>query len=78
MLSKTYHTEALKVKMQPNPKMAALVNVLKGGLVIALVDGETEFVIWAGAATAEIQESPGVKTTKVPARRFTTILEHAN
>ena len=56
--------DALELKMDPESKIEALVNVPRGGLVIALVDGESGFVIWMGVATAEIQQSPDAKTVK--------------
>jgi hypothetical protein len=41
-----------------------LTNVPKGALTIALVDAETSVVIWAGIATAEIQQSPDQEVIK--------------
>jgi len=56
--------DALELKVDPKSKIETLANVPRGGLVIALVDGESGFVIWAGVATAEIQQSPNAKTVK--------------
>jgi hypothetical protein len=56
--------DALGLKVDPKTKMGTLANVPRGGLVIALVDAESGFVIWLGAATAEIQQSPDAKTAK--------------
>ncbi|MFZ5570232.1 MAG: DUF4136 domain-containing protein [Thermodesulfobacteriota bacterium] len=48
--------DALGLKTDPKTKMAAMKNVPKGALVVALVDTETGFVIWMGTATAEVQK----------------------
>ena len=56
--------DALELKVDPKSKIETLANVPRGGLVIALIDGESGFVIWAGVATAEIQQSPNAKTVK--------------
>ena len=56
--------DALESKVDPESKIETIANVPRGGLVIALIDGESGFVIWAGAATAEIQQSPDAKTVK--------------
>jgi hypothetical protein len=54
----------LELKVGTESKIDILANVPQGGLVVALVDGESGFVIWAGAATAELQQSPSAKTVK--------------
>ena len=56
--------EALGVKVDPKTKMELLENVPRGGLAIMLVDSDSGFVIWVGAATAEVQESPDPETVK--------------
>ena len=56
--------DALKLKVDPTTNMNMAENVPQGGLVVVLVDSESGFVIWVGAATAEIQESPDTKTVK--------------
>ena len=56
--------DALALKADPKSKIEWLANVPRGGLVIALIDGESGFVIWAGVDTAEIQQSPNAKTVK--------------
>ena len=56
---------ALELKVDPRTKIDTLSNVPRGGLVIALVDSESEFVIWMGVATADIQKQPDAKTVKV-------------
>ncbi len=56
--------DALELKVDPESKIDMLVSVPQGGLLVILVDGQSGFVIWAGVATAEIQESPSAKTVK--------------
>ena len=56
--------DALELQMDPQSKMENLANVPRGGLVIAMVDSDSEFVIWLGVATADIQEQPDAKTVK--------------
>jgi hypothetical protein len=54
----------LELKVGTESKIDILANVPQGGLVVVLVDGQSGFVIWAGAATAELQQSPSAKTVK--------------
>ena len=56
--------DVLELQMDPQSEMETLENAPRGGLLIALVDAESGFVIWAGIATANIQEQPDVKTVK--------------
>jgi len=56
--------DALELKVDPKSKMETLANVPRGGLVIALVDSESGFVIWMGVATADIQKNPDTMTVK--------------
>ena len=49
---------ALEEKLDPNTQMKTLQNVPQGGLVIALIDARTGFVIYAATATAEIRNLP--------------------
>lgn len=56
--------DALGLQVDPESKMETLANVPRGGLVIALVDHKSEFVIWLGVATADIQKQPDAKTVK--------------
>jgi len=56
--------DALELKVDPETKINTLENVPRGGLVIALVDSESGFVIWMGMATADVLESPDAKTVK--------------
>lgn len=56
--------DALELKVDPEAKIMTLENVPRGGLVIALVDSESGFVIWLGVATADVLEHPDAKTVK--------------
>ena len=56
--------DALGLKKDPNTKMEILGNVPKGGLVIALIDDQTGFIIWLGVAEAEVREKPDDVTAK--------------
>jgi hypothetical protein len=56
--------DALQLKVDPTTEMRMLENVPQGGLVVALIDSDSGFVIWVGRAAAEIQEDPDAKTVK--------------
>ena len=56
--------DALRLKVNPTTKIKMAENVPQGGLVVALIDNDSGFVIWVGMATAEIQEDPDTKTVK--------------
>lgn len=56
--------DALELKVDPETRMGMLANVPQGGLLVVLVDSESGFVIWAGTATADIQESPDARTVR--------------
>lgn len=47
--------DALKVKENPETKIATLENVKKTALIVTLIDPQTEFLTWAGVATGEIK-----------------------
>ena len=49
--------EAQKLKKNPETKVEMLENVPKAGLVVALVDTKTGFVVWIGRAVGELQEN---------------------
>lgn len=49
--------DALKLKADPKTQMDVQKNVPQGALLLALVDAESGFVIYLGAATAEVQEN---------------------
>lgn len=46
---------ALKVKEDPSTNMHSLEQVPHGGLVVVLIDPETEFATWISIATAELK-----------------------
>lgn len=56
--------DALELKVDPEAKIMTLENVPRGGLLIALVDSESGFVIWMGVATADVLERPDAKMVK--------------
>lgn len=56
--------DALQLKVNPTTEMNMVENVPQGGLMVALIDSDSGFVIWVGTATAEIQEDPDTKTVK--------------
>ena len=47
--------DALKVKENPDTKISTLENVPQTGLIVVLIDPQTEVVTWAGVATGEIK-----------------------
>ncbi len=59
--------DVMQYKVDPESEIDVLENVPLGALSIVLVDAETEVVIWAGLATAEIQDDP---TTEVVKKRL--------
>ena len=56
--------DALDLKTDPTTNNTVLDNVPQGALVVALVDGDTGFVIWVGAATGEVQTRPDANVAK--------------
>jgi hypothetical protein len=57
---------ALKTKTDPNTKIKVLENVPQGALMVVLIDGNSGFAIWAGAATAEIKNlSPEISKQRL-------------
>ena len=46
---------ALKLKVDPKTKISSLENVPQAGIVVALIDAQSGFVVWAGVATGEIR-----------------------
>jgi hypothetical protein len=55
---------SMDIKIDPESKLEVLTNVPLGALTIVLVDANTGRAIWAGVATAEIQENPGQDVIK--------------
>jgi hypothetical protein len=56
--------DSLSIKVDPQSNISTLENVPQGALIVVLVDDETDVAIWAGAATAEIQEDPSQESVK--------------
>ena len=56
--------EALGLKEDPDSKEDVLMNMPQGGLLVAFVDSDSGFAIWAGVATVEIQDNPDADTVK--------------
>ncbi len=55
---------ALELETHPESQIDVIREVPRGGLLVAFVDAETGFVVWAGVATGEIQEDPDEETVK--------------
>jgi hypothetical protein len=49
---------SMEIKVDPESKLSTLENVPMGALTVILIDNTTGLAIWAGVATAEIQQSP--------------------
>jgi len=49
---------SMEIKVDPESELSTLENVPTGALTVILIDGNTGLAIWAGVATAEIQQSP--------------------
>ena len=56
--------ESLELKEDPDTKETVLVNMPQGGLMLALVDAQTGFVIWAGVAQGDALNNPETETVK--------------
>ena len=56
--------DVMQYKVDPQSEIDLLENVPLGALSVVLVDTDTEIVIWAGLATAEIQEEPSTEVVK--------------
>jgi hypothetical protein len=56
--------DALGLRVNPETKIEVVENVPQGGLMVALADSETGFLIWAGVASADIQARPDMETAK--------------
>ncbi len=54
----------LDLKEDPESKKSVLVNVPKGGLLVAFVDSESGFVIWSGVATADVLKRAEIDIAK--------------
>jgi len=56
--------EALKLKENTETKVSTLKNVPGGALLLVLIDGQSTDAVWAGLATAEIQQDMDMETRK--------------
>lgn len=56
--------EAFELKIEPKTKIESLVNAPAGGLVVALADAETGYIIWTGLAVADIHATPDAAIAK--------------
>ncbi len=56
--------DSMELGIDPESNLTTLENVPLGALTIVLVDAKTGLAIWAGSATAEVQESPGEEAIK--------------
>jgi hypothetical protein len=56
--------DSLDLKTDPETKTDILTNVPQGALIVVLVDSDTGFVVWAGVATADVQQNNDANTMK--------------
>ncbi len=56
--------DSMEISIDPESQLTVLENVPLGALIVILINADTGLAIWAGIATAEIQENPGQKTIK--------------
>jgi len=56
--------DTMELKSNPEDDLEVLENVPMGALTVILIDAETGFAIWAGVATAEIQEDATTESVK--------------
>ena len=56
--------DSMKIKVDPESGLETLIDAPEGALVIILVDANTGVAIWAGTASAEIQENPDQEVVK--------------
>ncbi len=55
---------SMEIDIDPKSNLTTLENVPLGALTVILIDARTGLAIWAGVATAEIQENPRQETIK--------------
>ena len=55
---------SMEIDIDPNSDLIVLENVPMGALTVILIDANSGLAIWAGVATAEIQQSPDQDTIK--------------
>jgi hypothetical protein len=56
--------DTMELKTNPDDGLEVLENVPVGALTVILIDTETGFAVWAGVATAKVQENPTQETIK--------------
>ncbi len=56
--------EAMKLKVDKETNADIIKNVPKAALVVALIDTKTEYVVWMGKATADVQNSKDVDVVR--------------
>jgi hypothetical protein len=49
---------AVRKEINSDGKIGALINIPEGALTVALIDSTTGMAVWAGLATADVQQSP--------------------
>jgi len=55
---------ALKLQVKKKTRISTLENVPAGALLVVLIDAESGMTVWAGEATAELQEGLDMETRK--------------
>ena len=56
--------DSMDIKTDPESGIEAHENAPIGALTVILIDADTGLAVWAGVATADIQESPTMEDTK--------------
>ena len=56
--------DSMEIKTDPESGLEVLENVPVGALSVIMIDADTGLAVWAGVATADIQENPTPETTK--------------
>ena len=56
--------DSMEIKTDPESDLEVLKNVPVGALTVVMVDAQTGLAIWAGIATAEVQQNPTPESTK--------------
>jgi len=56
--------DSMEIKTDPENELEVLQNVPVGALTVIMVDADTGLAVWAGVATAEIQQNPTAETTR--------------
>jgi hypothetical protein len=56
--------DSMNIRTDPESGLESLENVPAGALSVVMIDAVTGLAVWAGVATAEIQQNPTPETTK--------------